>query len=362
MELSEQVGISAACRALSLSRAGYYRARQGGSETTGSEAVALQRHHRALSDEQKQRILDVCASERFIDCSPGHIVAALLDEGEYIASERTFYRVLGEDAPLTDRRRQRRHPVYAAPQLVASGPNQVWSWDITKLKGPAPGACYHLYVILDIYSRYVVGWSVFERESEELARLLIETTCQRQDITPGSLTLHADRGPAMRSGGVAELLSRLEVTKSHSRPYCSNDNPYSESQFKTLKYSSAFPDRFGSIEDARVFCREFFRWYNQEHRHSGIAMLTPAQVHHTQSETILRHRDRVLAEAYRRHPERFVKGQPTARRLAEMVWINRPDGVSTAASSSETSAEQRDGSAEQPPVVNSQRREARTYT
>lgn len=281
-------------------------------------------HPRALNDQQKQRILDALASERFIDRSPAHMVAAMLDEGEYLASERTIYRLLGADHPVRERRQQRRHPAYSPPELLATCVNRVWTWDITKLKGPSSGVWYHLYVVLDLYSRCVVGWSIHERECEDLAKELIRTTCDRQGIAAHQLTIHADRGSAMRSKAVAELLDHLKVRKSHSRPYTSNDNPYSESQFKTMKYSPEFPARFGSIEDARAFCRRFFVWYNSEHRHSGIAMLTPLSVHQGQAEAIIAQRDEVYAEAYRQHPERFVKGQPKAKRLPKAVWINKP--------------------------------------
>ena len=329
-DLAGTVGVRAACGALVLSRSCFYRAAQSRDADADVEArprveaAARRPHPRALSPEQCTRILDVMSSERFIDRSPAHAVAALLDEGEYLASERTFYRVLGADAPVRERRNQRRHPVYAAPELLATGPNQVWSWDITKIKGPTKGTWYHLYVIIDLYSRLIVGWAVFDRESKTLATLLIRTTCERQGIQPGQLTIHADRGNAMRSGEVAELLALLQVRKSHSRPYCSNDNPYSESQFKTMKYAPEYPERFGSLQDARVFGAVFFAWYNTEHRHSGIAMLTPASVHYGSAQEVLAGRDRVLAEAYRRYPERFVKGQPKARQLPEAVWINRP--------------------------------------
>lgn len=285
------------------------------------------RHPRALSDEQRERIRETFASDRFIDCSPAYVKAALLDEGVYLGSERSMYRVLGADAPLIERRRQQRHPKYAAPELVATKPNEVWSWDITRLKGPSSRVAYRLYAIIDIYSRYCVGWGVFDRESEQHAKLLIETTCERQQIVAGQLSIHADRGGPMRSLSVAELYVALGIDQSHSRPYCSNDNPYIESYFKTLKYSPAFPERFGSIEDARLFCRLFFEWYNNVHRHSGIAMLTPASVHMGTAQAIIERRDDVLAEAYRAHPERFVKGQPKAERLPEAAWINKPKGL-----------------------------------
>lgn len=317
-------------------------------ESQPVESQSSRTHPRALTDEQKQRILDVCGSERFIDCSPEQIHAALLDVGEYIGSPRTIYRALGAEAPLVDRRRQRRHPKRPAPELVANGPNRVWSWDITKLKGPRKGASYHLYVIIDIYSRYVVGWCVQERESEVIARQLIAETCRRQKIQPGQLVIHADRGSSMRSKHVSELLEDLKVIRSHSRPHCSNDNPYSESQFKTLKYSPRFPGRFGSLEDARRFCREFFEWYNIEHRHSGIAMLTPSMLHHGEAESVLARRDATLAAAYAAHPERFVKGQPKAKRPPEEAWINKPKSIEL---------QERGGTEEPSHVVNPERPE-----
>lgn len=335
--LSAELGVAASCRALLLPRSSYYRsARQAVVAAEASPSGATDRgpgrpnrpvHRRALSAAQRARILETMSSERFIDRSPAHAVAVLLDDGEYLGSERTYYRVLAEAAPLRERRRQRRHAVYAAPELLATRPNQVWSWDITKIKGPLKGTWYHLYVIIDLFSRCVVGWAVFDRESKQLATLLIETTCQRQGIKPGELTIHADRGNAMRSSDVAELLVLLGVEKSHSRPYCSNDNPYSESQFKTLKYSPGYPERFGSLQDARVFSAEFFRWYNTEHRHRGIAMLTPESVHYGTAEEMLAKRNQVLAEAYRAYPERFVKGMPTAGKVPEAVWINKPSAL-----------------------------------
>ena len=335
-ELAVSVGVSIACDALALPRSSFYRASREPAGTTEVEAPPISEHRarrshpRALTLEQRRRILETLTSERFIDRSPAHVVAVLLDEGEYLASERTLYRVLGAEAPVRERRDQRRHPQYAAPELLATAPGQVWSWDITKIKGPTPGTWYHLYVIIDLFSRYIVGWAVFDRESKTLARLLIKMTCERQGIEPGQLTIHADRGNAMRSGDVAELLASLEVRKSHSRPYCSNDNPYSESQFKTMKYSPEYPERFGSLQDARVFSAVFFKWYNTEHRHSGIAMLTPVSVHYGFATEVLAKRSLVMDEAYRRNPERFVKGAPKARTLPEAVWINKPSALVSA--------------------------------
>ena len=233
-----------------------------------------------LSPEERQKVLDLLHTDRFVDQSPREVYATLLDEGTYLCSVRSMYRVLDEQGEVRERRDQLRHPVYQPPELLATGPNQVWSWDITKLKGPVKWTYYYLYVLLDIFSRYVVGWMVAHREQASLARKLIEETCEKQTIEPGQLLVHSDRGPSMSSKPVALLLADLGVTKSHSRPHVSNDNPYSESQFKTLKYRPEFPERFGSMEDARGFCQTFFPWYNTEHHHSGIGFLTPEQVHY----------------------------------------------------------------------------------
>jgi len=252
----------------------------------------------------------VLTSERFCDLSPREVWTKLLHEGTYLCSVRTMYRVLAENAAVRERRNQLRHPEYKKPELVATAPNRVWSWDITKLKGPSTWSYFYLYVIMDIFSRKTVGWMVAARESATLAVKLIGESCEREGISQDQLTVHADRGSSMRSKPVAFLLSDLGVTKTHSRPYTSTDNPYSEAQFRTLKYRPEFPERFGSIEDARVFCREFFDWYNGEHHHTGIGLLTPHQMHSGQAEQISIQRQEVLSEFYRRHPERFVKGEP----------------------------------------------------
>lgn len=261
---------------------------------------------------------------QFVDEAPGHIYARLLDEGRYICSERTMYRILADNAEVRERRNQLRHPVYRKPELLATGPNQVWSWDITKLLGPVKWTYYYLYVILDIFSRYVPGWLLARVESAALAKQLIEETCLRQGVPQDRLTIHSDRGPAMTSKTVALLLSDLGVTKSLSRPQCSNDNPYSEAQFKTLKYRPGFPQRFGCEQDARAHCRAFFAWYNTEHRHSGIGMMTPESVHYGHAPHILATRQQTLDTAYALHPERFVSRQPSPPKLPEVAWINPP--------------------------------------
>lgn len=263
-------------------------------------------------------------SERFIDCSPAHVWAALLDEGRYLCSERTMYRILAEHDQVRERRNQLTHPAYARPELLAERPNELWSWDITKLLGPEKWNYFYLYVIMDVFSRYVVGWTVQLRESGILAKQLISHSIEQQGIVCDQLTLHSDRGGSMRSKPVAFLLADLGVTKTHTRPYTSSDNPYSEAQFKTLKYRPGFPDRFGSLEDARAFCRPFFDWYNHAHRHSGIGLMTPATVHYGQAEAVWRERAKVLAAACAAHPERFVRGTPQPPELPTTAWINRP--------------------------------------
>ncbi len=307
------------CAALGVARATYYRthAPRPGPRTAG-------RHPRALSAAERHRVLDVVNSERFCDQAPAEVYATLLDEGQYLCSERTMYRILAEHHEVRERRDQLRHPRYAAPELLATRPNEVWSWDITTLLGPAKWTYWYLYVILDIFSRYVVGWMVAYRESAILAQRLIEQTIQRQAIEPGRLTLHADRGSSMTSQPVAWLLADLGVTKTHSRPHVSNDNPYSESQFKTMKYRPEFPARFGCLEDARGFCGEFFRWYNHEHHHSALGYITPVAVHGGQAEARRAQRALVLTRAYANNPARFVRGLPQPPVVPAQVWINQP--------------------------------------
>jgi putative transposase len=269
-------------------------------------------------------VLETLHEPRFVDQSPAEVYATLLDEGTYLCSERTMYRLLDTQDEVRERRDQLRHPSYAAPELLATGPNQLWSWDITKLRGPCTWTYYYLYVIIDVFSRYVVGWMVALRETAELAEQLIAETCQRQGIAKGQLTLHADRGTSMTSKTVAELLVDMGVLKTHSRPHVSDDNPYSEAHFKTFKYRPDFPDRFGSIEDARVHCVPFFEWYNHEHHHSGLGLLTPADVHFGRAEARWKTRATTLAAAYEDHPERFVRRAPQPPPLPTAAWINKP--------------------------------------
>jgi putative transposase len=273
---------------------------------------------------ERQQVLDTLHAERFWDAAPASVYATLLDEGSYLCSTSTMYRLLRERSETGDRRRHAIHPARVKPELLATKPNQCWSWDITRLAGPAKWTWFYLYTILDIFSRYVVGWMVAHREAAALAERLLADTLAAQDVEPGQLTIHADRGTSMTSKPVALLLADLGVTKSHARPHVSDDNPYSESQFKTLKHHPTFPDRFGSLEDARAFCQAFFGWYNFEHRHSGIALLTPADVHYGRAEQVITARAAVLDGAYAAHPERFVRKAPAPPRLPEAVWINKP--------------------------------------
>ena len=274
--------------------------------------------------EEKTAVRETLNSERFCDNSPREVYATLLDEGHYQCHWRTMYRILDEYGEVRERRNQLQHPVYVKPELLATGPNQVWSWDITKLKGPATWMYYYLYVILDIFSRYVVGWMIAARETAELAEELIAATCAKEQIERDHLGLHADRGGPMKSKTVAQLLIDLGVVKSHSRPYTPNDNPYSESQFKTMKYRPDYPGRFSSLEEARDWAQSFFHWYNHEHHHTGLGLMTPAVVHHGLADAVYDHRQRVLQAAYEAHPERFVRGMPTPPELPKEVWINQP--------------------------------------
>jgi putative transposase len=322
-ELADEVGLSGACRALAVPRSWYYRRRREPPTAAGPSASRPTPDH-ALSPSEKERVQALLASERFGGQSPRQVFATLLDEGHYLCSWRTMYRLLatndGHDHP-PGRRRAAAAP---RPELVAHGPNQVWSWDITYLSGPRRGCFYYLYVVLDIYSRYVVGWMVAEAESSQWATQLIAETCAKQRVPPQQLTLHADRGGVMKSFSLAELLARLQVTRSHSRPHTADDNPYSESHFKTLKHHPAFPRRFADIHQARAWARAFFDWYNHQHHHIALGLMTPAVVHAGQAEMVRRRRQQVLDQAYARQPRRFPAGPPVAAAPAAEVWINQP--------------------------------------
>jgi putative transposase len=324
--LAPAIGMARACAVLRVNRSGVYRQDARRRHLTIMPVITMPRPPAPLAfdDSERQALTAVLCSERFADCAPPTIYATLLDEGTYVGSVRTMYRRLAADSQTRERRNQRVHPTYAKPELLAVQPNEVWSWDITKLKGPAKWTCFHLYVILDIFSRYVVGWMIALRESAALAEALIAETAAKQDIAPGTLTLHADRGTSMRSKPVAALLVDLDVAKSHSRPHVSDDNPYSEAQFKTLKYRPDFPERFGSIEDARAHCQEFFTWYNGAHRHSGIGYVTPAAVHYGHAAAIFQQRAATLDAAFCAHPQRFKGNAPRPPKLPVAVWINPP--------------------------------------
>jgi putative transposase len=319
LALRAEVGLQAACAALGASRATVYR------RLRPRAVQAPQRPSRTLSEAERAAVVEVLHSERFRDQAPAEVYGALLDEGAYLCSVRTMYRILDTAQETGERRAVRRHASAPRPELVARGPNQVWTWDITVLKGPVKGERYALYVVIDLYSRYVVGWTLARTESAALAERLLAETLDKHEIAPDSLTLHADRGAPMRSKTVAQLLGDLGVTASFSRPRVSNDNAFSESQFKTLKYNFAFPGRFGSFEDALRFLRAFFSWYNQEHHHSSLGLLTPHQVHSGQTEAVLGARQKILEAAYAAHPERFVHGLPRPQKPAAEVWINPPD-------------------------------------
>ena len=323
LSLSTEVGIKPACESLAIPRSGLYRV-QARKKTPAVEPRKRPSPPRTLSFDERQGVREILNSERFADKAPHQVYATLLDEGEYHCSIRTMYRILDENHEVRERRDQLSHPVYKKPELLATASNQVWSWDITKLLGPVKWSYFYLYVILDIFSRYVVGWMVAPAESAALAEKLIRETCEKQGIEKWQLTIHADRGSSMKSKPVALLMADLGVTKTHSRPHTSDDNPYSEAQFKTLKYRPDFPDRFGSIEDSRSFCQAFFPWYNKEHRHSGIGLLTPESMHYGLGEDVRKARSEVLRAAYEAHPERFVKKVPVPPAIPEAVWINKP--------------------------------------
>jgi putative transposase len=318
-DIGSRLGIAPTCAALGLPRATYYRRQRP------PRAWAPRRSSpRALPAEERAEVLAVLHEPRFVDVAPAEVYATLLDEGQYHSSERTMYRLLAAHHEVRERRSQLRHPRYAAPELLARRPNELWSWDITKLLGPAKWTYFYLYVMLDVFSRYVVGWMVAHGESATLAEQLIHETCTRQAIARAQLTIHADRGVAMTSKSVAFLLADLGITKTHSRPHVSNDNPFSEAQFKTLKYRPAFPVRFGSIQDARAYCHVFFPWYNVIHHHSGLGLLTPHDVHYGLAEHRVAAGATVLAAACAAHPERFSGGLPQPPARPTEVWINPP--------------------------------------
>lgn len=323
------IPVDVLCSALHIPRATYYRyldATKIGVQRELSRKIPVN----ALNSDEKKEILDLLHSENFIDKTPYDLYYGLIDKGKYYCSPRTMYRILGEQSEAKDRRIQRNHRDAIKPELIATRPNEVWSWDITKLLGPTKWVYYHLYVILDIYSRYVVGWLIADCESKELARKLIQQSALRQGVQPSQLTLHSDNGPSMTSHTVSQLLEHLGVAKTHNRPYTSNDNPFSESQFKTLKYRPEFPGRCQSIEHAEAFCQQFFTWYNKEHYHSGIAWLTPESVHYQQGAGILKQRYDVLMQAFSENPARFSNKQPLLKKVPDSVHINPPKTIGLA--------------------------------
>jgi putative transposase len=315
---------AAACAALGVSRASVYRRRACLARPV-EDPLPRPPSHRALGTVERQTVLDILREPHFVDLAPAEIYATLLDQGIYHCSIRTMYRILADNNEVRERRDQLRHPVYKKPELLAEDPNQVWSWDITKLMGPAKWTYFYLYVIIDIFSRRVVGWCVADAESATLFEVLFDETLAKHGVPPGQLTLHADRGGPMKAKATALMLSDLGVTKSHSRPHTSNDNPFSEAHFKTLKYQPEFPQRFGCIQDAKDFCRRFFSWYNVEHHHAGIGLMTPDQVHYGQADAIHATRQTTLDAAFLLNPQRFVRKPPQPPAKPTAVWINPPE-------------------------------------
>ncbi len=323
--LSTKVGIKKACNGFGIPRSSYYYWKHPAAKSVLNNERELPNF--AYTPAERKEILNVMNSDIHMNQTPYEIYASELDAGEYLCSVRTMYRILDENDQVKERRKVRRSNNYQKPELLSTRANQVWSWDITKLKGPKKWTYFYLYVIIDIFSRFVVGWMVAYRELSSLAGQLIEETCKRQNIEAGQLTIHADRGSSMKSKPVAFLLSDLGVTKSHSRPYVSNDNPFSESHFKTMKYRPDFPERFNSMAEAREFCCNFFDWYNKEHYHSGIGFLTPESVHYGFAEDILENRKKVLLDAFEKNPKRFRFKKPKLKKLPKSVWINKPDNI-----------------------------------
>jgi len=335
--LDTSISIDALCIALVIPRATYYRHldRLEQSQNVALKVVLPKKTpENALRKQERQTVLDLLHSDRFIDKTPYEIYYELIDQGEYHCSIRTMYRVLEEQGESKDRRLQRNHRDAVKPELLATRQNEVWSWDITKLLGPQKWVYFHLYVIMDIFSRYVVGWLIADRECQKLARRLIHTTALKHGIQPNELTLHADNGPAMKALTVAQLLDHLGIAKTHNRPYTSNDNPFSESQFKTMKYRPEFPVRFQSLTSAEAFCQPYFNWYNNEHYHSGIAWLTPESVHFGRGEVILQKRHETMQQAYIEDPRRFNNQSPKLYQLPSEVYINPPQTVIVQAASS----------------------------
>ena len=322
--LANAVGIRPACEALGVSRSSHYRWTSPRACARPRLVRVRRRSHRALTEREQQTVLDALHSERFVDRAPAHVVAQLLDEGVWLASERTMYRLLAAHGENRQRRRQRTHPTYVKPQLVASAPDQVWTWDITKVRGLQRGTWFHLFVLLDLFSRCVVGWTLTRRPNAAVAAHLLRETLAKHQIPPDTLIVHNDRGPEFVADDITKLFEILDVTRSFSRPRTSNDNAYSESQFKTTKYHPDYPGAFDTFEQAWAYFDRFFHWYNTQHRHSSLAWLTPEQVHTGQADAIPARHQTTKDNAYAIHPERFVKGPPRIRPLPNEVWINAP--------------------------------------
>jgi putative transposase len=319
--LAQEVPVTRACEALGYPRSSFYRARRPNPTNKKRERPSPAR---ALSESERAEVQDLLNSQRFQDSSPHQVYATLLDEGAYYCSISTMYRILHQHNEVRERRNQRQHPSYTKPELLGTEPNELWSWDITKLRGPVTWQLFYLYVVLDVFSRYVVGWMIAERESGDLAKQLLVESYRKQGVDQEQLTLHADRGSPMISKTMAQLLIDLGVSKSHARPHTPNDNPFSEAQFKTMKYRPDYPARFSSIEEARQWARAFFHWYNNEHHHSSLGLMTPAAIHYGQAATLTSQRQATLKTAYETHPERFVNGLPKPPKVPTEVWINPP--------------------------------------
>jgi len=322
-ELAAKVGVRRACRALGLPSASYYR-QQSPPATAEPRARKCPPSPRALSADEEQAVLDVLHEERFVDRSPAHVEAALLDDGKWLCSERTMYRILSKHGEVKERRNQRQHPKYAIPRLCATGPNQVWTWDTSRIRGPGRGQWYYLYVLLDLFSRKVVGWTLSRRLRAVVAAHLLEETLKREGVSPWEITIHNDRGGEFLAKDIVKLMELLDMTRSLSRPRTSNDNPHSESSFKTMKYHPEYPGGFAEYEDAWAYFGKYFDWYNHEHRHSGIAYLTPHSVHVGLGAETLDRRAVVKQAAFERTPNRFVHGSPVRAELPDEVWINKP--------------------------------------
>ena len=322
-ELAAAIGAQAACGVLAVPRGSYYR-RMVPPSPSPRKAPVRAPSPRALSAPERQVVLDTLHEERFQDRSAGHVVAALLSEDTWLCSERTMYRILQAQGETQERRRQRQHPVYVKPQLRAGAPNEVWSWDYTKVRGRTRGIWFHLFVLLDLFSRYVVGWTLTRRPSAAVARHLLQQTLTNHPVAADTLTVHNDRGTEFVADDVSKLFETLAVSRSFSRPRTANDNTFSESQFKTTKYHPDYPGAFDGIEPAWAYFETFFDWYNTEHRHSGIAWLTPQMVHTGQAATVLAQHQATKDLAFAANPERFVHGRPQVTSLPEEVWINGP--------------------------------------